>query len=57
MAEGDISETCFIARAPVKKVILEEPTILKLEAHTMLNILAKTISEVADAMESREAWG
>lgn len=50
-------EACFITRAPVKKVILEKisSALLMLEAHRMLNIIAKTVSEIAD-VNGREAW-
>lgn len=50
-------EACFITRAPVKKVILEKisSALLMLEAHRMLHILAKTVSDIAD-VNGREAW-
>lgn len=45
VAEGDITKTCSISRAPVKKIVLEEisSAVLKLEAHIMLNISANKI--------------
>lgn len=51
-AEGDIFDNCSTSRAPLKRVIMEEISsiVLKLEAHTILNIPEQTIFKVVDIL-------